>query len=59
LLQTANWITIKIFPPYEDAPNFIILYQIGENQANELARVVDFEFDFEKYQYELSTYEKK
>ncbi len=49
----------KIFPPYEDDPDFVMLYQIGENQANELARVVDFEFDFEKYQYELSTYEKK
>ena len=49
----------KIFPPYEDDPYFIMLYQIGENEAKELSGFVDFEFDFEKFQYELSTYEKK
>jgi hypothetical protein len=49
----------KIFPPYQDDPYFIMLYQIGENEANELAAVADFEFDFQKYQYELTTYEKK
>ena len=49
----------KIFPPYHDDPHFIMLYQLGEKEAEELKKHINFDFDFEKFQYELSTYEKK
>jgi hypothetical protein len=49
----------EIFPPYEDDPNFIMLYQIGEREASELKNYIDLDFDFTKFQYELSTYQKK
>jgi hypothetical protein len=49
----------KIFLPYEDDPHFIMLYHIKEGEAQELKKYFDFEFDFKKFQYELSTYQKK
>jgi len=49
----------EIFPPYEEDPYFVMLYQIGENEANSLSKFTDFRFDFTKYQYELISYEKK
>ena len=48
----------QIFPPYEDDPYFIMLYQIGEKEALEIKKHFDLEFDFANFQYELSTYEK-
>jgi hypothetical protein len=51
--------TLKnIFIQYEDDPYFVMLYHIYENEALELKKYIDFNYDFTKFQYELSTYNK-
>jgi hypothetical protein len=49
----------KIFTPYEEDPDFVMSYPIGEMNANILKKYIDFEFDFSEYSYDIITYAKK
>lgn len=62
-LLTKEWevsidvsILKKIFKPYEDDPDLVMVYSINRKNATELLKYQNFEFDFKTKIYEMGTY---
>lgn len=47
----------QIFKHYPDDPDLIMVYPINKTQSKKLLKYQNFEFDFERYDYIIGTYQ--